>query len=478
MNTATEIRPTRKAAWAYPPAFPRFEKHAPPVKWSHSRVVQAVAALALTAGLQSQAQSIYEPYTFTTIAGKAGILGMANGTNSAARFNYPSQVAVDDAGNLYVADLDNNTIRKLTPTGTNWVVTTVAGKPGVAGGVDGTNSAARFDGPDGVVLDGAGNLYVTDWRGCTVRKVAPVGTNWVVTTLAGKEAQFGSTDGVGSAARFFAPNGLAIDRAGNLYVADGGNNTVRKVAPLGTNWVVTTLAGKAGVAGGADGTNTVASFTNPAGPALDAAGNLYLADNGADNAIRKLTPVGTNWVVATLAGKAGGHGDVDGPGSIAHFDLPTNVAVDTAGNIFVTEYYGTVRKLTPNGSDWTVTTLAGTAGVSGSADGTGATVRFNQPQGIAIDSAGSLYVADASNQTIRKGYPALVMTSPGLTTGLTGSQFGFALTGPAAGRVVIDASTDLIIWLPIWTNILTGPLSFTDSQSDTYSTRFYRARRE
>jgi sugar lactone lactonase YvrE len=280
----------------------------------------------------------------TTLAGLAGNAGSEDGTNSAARFTRPCGVALDSAGSLYVADCVNCTIRKVTPVGTNWVVTTLAGLGGTnasgnplhPGSADGTNSAARFNWPYGVAVDTNGNVYVGDQGNHKIRKVTPVGTNWVVTTLAGLAGSSGSTDGTGSAARFNYPRGVAVDSAGNVYVSDSQNDTIRKVAPVGTNWVVTTLAGLAGYAGSADGTNSTARFSNPLGMAVDSATNLYVADcfNGT---IRKVAPVGTNWVVRTLAGLASSIGSVDGTGSAARFNFPCGVAVDSAGNLYVSD---------------------------------------------------------------------------------------------------------------------------------------------
>ena len=161
---------------------------------------------------------------------------------------------MDSAGNVYVADSANNTIRKVTPAG---VVTTLAGLAGSCGSADGTGSAARFYCPAGVAVDSAGNVYVADMHNNTIRKVTPAG---VVTTLAGLAGSPGSADGTGSAARFNDPYGVAVDSAGNVYVADTGNNTIRKVTPGG---VVTTLAGLAGSAGSADGTGSAARFDYP-----------------------------------------------------------------------------------------------------------------------------------------------------------------------------------------------------------------------
>jgi hypothetical protein len=138
---------------------------------------------------------------------------------------------MDTNGSVYVAEVGSHTIRQITPLGMNWVVRTLAGLAGVAGSADGTNSAARFNWPSGVALDSAGNLYVADQVNQMIRKVRPVGTNWVVTTLAGLAGNDGSTDGTGSVARFHDPVGVAVDSTGNLYVAEWGNSTVRKGFP-------------------------------------------------------------------------------------------------------------------------------------------------------------------------------------------------------------------------------------------------------
>src|SRR5208337_1247275 len=234
-----------------------------------------------------------------------GQVGSADGTGSAARFDGPAGVAVDNAGNVYVADDD--TIRKITPAG---VVTTLAGAPGQAGSADGTGSDARFDGPRGVALDSAGNVYVADTDNDTIREITPAG---VVTTLAGAPGQVGSADGIGSAARFDDPTGVAVDSAGNVYVADYGNDAIREITPAG---VVTTLGGAQGQSGSA------AQFDRPTGVAVDRAGNVYVADSWS-NTIREITLAG---VVTTLAGAPGQYGSTDGTGSAARFDQPEGVA--------------------------------------------------------------------------------------------------------------------------------------------------------
>lgn len=262
----------------------------------------------------------------TTLAGSTA--GSADGTGSAAQFNYPVGVAVDASGNVYVADYNNSCIRKITPSG---VVTTFAGS--VSGYADGTGTAAKFTGPSSIAIDGAGNLYVSDASGNRIRKVTPGG---VVTTIAGSGA-IGSADGTGTAAQFNKPDHIAIGPDGNLYVADTYNNRIRKVTPGG---VVTTIAGS-GVASYADGTGTAAQFNLPYGLNVDSLGNLFIADL-MNNRIRKITVSG---VVTTIAG-TGDQGTVDGPAMSAQFAGPRGLVVDSARNVYIGDMYA-IRKLTP-----------------------------------------------------------------------------------------------------------------------------------
>jgi len=350
----------------------------------------------------------------STFAGTTDIFGSADGTGAAASFNNPRDVATDSAGNVYVADEGNNTIRKITPAG---VVTTLAGTAGSVGSADGTGAAASFNFPRGVTTDSAGNVYVADMFNHTVRKITPAG---VVSTLAGSAGVIGSTDAAGAAASFFLPRGVATDSAGNVYVADTSNHTIRKITPVG---VVTTLAGTAGTPGSTDATGTAARFRFPRGVATDSAGNLYVPEL-VNNTIRKITPAG---VVTTLAGTAGSVGSADGTGAAASFNFPSGVATDSAGNVYVADSSNhIIRKITPAG---VVSTLAGTAGLTGSTDATGAAARFNGPFGVATDRAGNVYVADGSNNTIRKITRAGVVNTLAGTAGTTGSTDA---TGAAA----------------------------------------------
>ena len=285
-------------------------------------------AIATTGNSQPQ------QYYWSNFAGIPGEGGNADGMGNAARFNGTWDVAVDGSGNVYAGELVNNTIRKVTPGG---AVTTLAGSPGIQGSADGTRNEAKFNSPQGVAVDKSGNVYVADRNNCTIRKVTPGG---VVTTLAGYSGVVGDADGTGSAARFNHPEGVAVDGSRNVYVADGLNHTIRKVTPDG---VVTTLAGSPGVSGNTDGIGSAARFNVPVGVAVDGSGNVYVAD-WVSRTIRKVTPGG---VVRTLAGYPGITGTADGMGSDARFHGPREIAVDGSGNVYVADANnGTIRKVT------------------------------------------------------------------------------------------------------------------------------------
>jgi sugar lactone lactonase YvrE len=314
-------------------------------------------------------------WTVTTFAGStSGENGTADGTGTTARFDQPYGITIDSDGNLYVTDIGNNNIRKITPGG---VVTTIAGSTsGEYGSTNGTGTAARFSQPRGITIDSDGNFYVTDYGNKLIRKITPAGE---VTTLA---------------VNFNDPRGITIDSAGNLYVTDSFCQNICKITP-GT--AVTIIAGNpSGVfsRGYADGTGTAAHFNEPSGITIDSAVNLYVADHLNHN-IRKITPGG---VVTTIAGRIDGFSlgtSVDGTGTAARFSGPEGITIDSAGNLYVVELSGDIRKITPGA---VVTTIArGTGGlVPGS---------FISPKGITIDSAGNLYVTDAGNHNIRKLTP-------------------------------------------------------------------------
>ena len=332
----------------------------------------------------------------------AGGFSFADGNGISAHFNSPNGLCYDSSGNIYVADKQNNRIRKITSTG---VVSTFAGS-GIAGSDDGTVTTAQFRNPVGVCADITGNIYVVESYNHKVRKISASG---VVSTFAGSDIG-GYLDGIGTSARFYFPNGLCSDSSGNIYVADSGNNRIRKITPSG---VVTTLAGSgpSGPGGYVDGIGTVAQFNSPLGICSDSSGNIYVADTN-NNRIRKITSLG---LVSTLAGSGEGN-YADGTGTAAKFYFPNGVCSDSFGNIYVADNGNNrIRKITPSG---VVTTFAGstlTSSFEGYADGTGTAAQFRNPVGVCSSSIGNIYVTDTGNNRIRK------ITSTGLVSTFAGN---------------------------------------------------------
>lgn len=390
--------------------------------------------------------------------GKTGskIYPSTDGTLAEASFWYPSGLAFDPAGNLYVADPYNQIIRKITPQG---IVSTFAGAAPAyghpqgagpsqrrmfPGSADGPSLSAQFYMPTAVASDVAGNLYVADTENRTVRKVS---TDGQVTTLAGKAGVEGSSDGLGEAARFSRIAGVAADLTGNIYVADSENGTIRKITPAG---LVTTFAGSAGDRRTVDGPGATARFVAPRGLLFDRNRNRLLVGDGVSyyntldgsGTIREITLDG---VVTTLAGLGGGYGATDAKGEAARFKNPTDVAMDTNGVVFVADSLNhTIRRITPDGG---VTTLAGTPGVAGSADGASDTARFNRPVSLALDGSGSLIVVDQDNHLIRKVSPTGTVTTLAGQAGVAGAAdgIGTAATFSHPVSVAIDASGNIYV---------------------------------
>jgi len=315
-----------------------------------------------------------------------------DGPAAEAKFKNPTAVAVDSSGNVYVADRDNFRIRKITTSEEGVVsVSTLAGRN--RGDLDGTGTAAQFNQPWGVAVDSSGNVYVADTNIHRIRKITPEGR---VTTIAGGPIDRpGFADGDGTEARFRQPQGVAVDSSGNVYVADTYNNRIRKIAPAttGEGVIVSTLAGD-GTYDYRDGAGTSAQFKYPTDVAVDASGNVYVADwNG--HRIRKITPAPTGGgvIVSTLAG----NGFVGGPPRSIY--RPAGVALDAEGNVYVAATgYGKIYKITSTG---VLSTIAG-SGTAGLRDGVGTEAQFRAPPGVAVDSSGNIYIADQYNHRIRK----------------------------------------------------------------------------
>ena len=322
----------------------------------------------------------------TTVAGNGtqNFSGDDGPAPSAQLYN-PHGVAAGPDGSLYIADSSNNRIRKVT----NGVITTVAGN-GTAGfsGDYGPALGAQLSDPEGVAVDSAGNLYIADALNSRVRKVS----NGVITTVAGGGANLGD-NGSATSAQLYSPKGVAVDSAGNLYIADTYNQLIRKVS----NGVITTVAGTGthGPSSGDNGPATSASLFSPSGVAVDSAGNLYIADTG-NSRVRKVT----NGIITTVAGTGGyGFSGDNGPATSAQLYNPEGITVDAAGNLYIADTLDNrIRKV----SNGIITTVAGngTYGFSGD-NGPATSSQLGHPTGVAADSAGNLYAADRDNNRIR-----------------------------------------------------------------------------
>lgn len=392
-------------------------------------VLCSVACLARGVA-SAAAQSAYERYEFLSPLGTLNSQGAEDGRGSAARFTNPFGIAVTNAKVGWIADADNNTIRMVDPLG---LVSTFAGAARVAGSADGDRTEARFNRPRDVEFDSAGNLYVADTFNHTIRKITSSGA---VSTLAGLAPVTGGQDGVGSAARFRGPSALAVDGARNVYVADTGNHVIRKITPDG---VVSTLAGLAQTSGSADGRGPDARFNTPRGVAVDRNGNVFVGDRS-NHTIRKIAPDG---FVSTVAGVAGAAGSADGTGRDARFNNPTQIDVDDVGNLVVSDSFNhVIRKITPGG---VVTTLAGRAGSAGFSNGIGSEARFDGPGGISVISNGEIFVVDTNNQIIRnsgttaEAQPVNIATRLRVQPGERALIGGFIITGSAPKRVIVRA---------------------------------------
>jgi trimeric autotransporter adhesin len=383
----------------------------------------------------------------STAAGN-GSIGFSGdgGEATAALLNIPWGVTIDNAGNLYFSDSGNARIRKVTPAG---VISTVAGD-GVSGfgGDGGPATAAQMRNPKGVTVDSEGNLYIADEGNHRIRKVTAAG---VICTVAGNGAGFGGDGGPATAAQLYFPSGVAVDSVGNLYIADYLNNRIRKITAAG---MISTVAGKGDYGFSGDGgAATAARLGHPSGVTVDGAGNLYFADEG-NNRIREVTTAG---IIGTVAGSGTGFGGDGGPATAARLDEPSGVVVDSAGSFYIADWGNSrILKVTPAGI---ISTVAGNGSIGFSGDGGPATAaQLYLPRSVAVSSVGDLYIADWGNNRIRIVTTGLPIITTAVITSITPSTASGGGNVPSDGGATVTARG--VCWStsanPTIANVCTG----------------------
>ena len=368
-------------------------------------------------GILFAASALSQQYTITTIAGTAGTAGFAGDGGSAlgAQLKFPTGIVIDKSGNIYIADGLNNRVRKVS----GGVITTVAGN-GTAGytGDKGQAASAELNNPIGLALDSSGNLYIADSANNVIRMVTSSG---IISTFAGNNtAGYSGDKALATGAQLFNPVGVAADAAGNVYIADTGNNVIRQVY----NGNIVTYA---------------EGFTQPDAVAADTSGNIYVADTQGRRIVKY-----SNGVYTTIAGNGYGQFSGDnGPGPNAALYDPMGLAVDSSGNVYIADTFNCrIRKLTPAGI---ITTIAGNGALFFSGDGGPATqAALHFPHGVAVDSTGNVYIADTVNAVVRElqGTLPIVSTngivnaasfatriSPGALATVFGSNFALTNAG-------------------------------------------------
>jgi sugar lactone lactonase YvrE len=361
-----------------------------------------------------------QTHSWTVFAG-ATTAGSTDGLGTAARFNQPNYLALDPGSNVFVTDTGNGTIRRISPAG---IVTTYVGVPGANLYIDGVATLARFVAPTGIFAASNGTLLITEVNSHTLRFVTATRE---VATAGGSTGLSGSIDAFLESARFSQPTGIVVDSNQNTFIADTANHTIRKVTLASA---VTTIAGTAGQVGTTDGVGNAARFNRPRGLAIDRNNNLYVTDSS-NHTIRRISPDG---IVTTVAGLGGFSGSNDGSGTGARFNTPWGVAVDGGGTLYVADTGNhTIRRITPSG---VVTTIGGVAGSAGHAEGNTTQARFASPIGLAVDSAGTIYVAVRGNHLIARGaldnQPAIV-TPPVAQTVPPNTRVEFSVSATGGG---------------------------------------------
>jgi len=369
-------------------------------------------------------------YTINTFAGN-GSPGYAgdSGPANAAQLYGPFSVAVDSSGNLYIADQFNQRIRMVDTSGN---ITTVAGDGTVGfAGDAGTATSAELNNPAGVAVDSAGNLYIADSSNNAIRKVSGGKITTIVGSTAGTPGFYGD-GGPGTQAQVSNPVAVALDAAGNLYIADAGNAAIRKLTPDGT---ISTFAGQGGAGFGGDGGfANKAQFSNPTGLAFDSAGNLYVADSG-NHRIRMIAP---NNIITTVAGSSGnGFAGDGGAATKAKLNTPRGVSVDSARNLYIADTFNNrIRVVTPYG---TIYTVAGSGASNANGDGgpaTSAGMKF--PTGVLATASGNVYVVDTQNSLVRILTP--VPGVPAVSAVQTAGAFGAAQAAAPGSWIEIYGS--------------------------------------
>lgn len=344
------------------------------IPWAFSsiRLRALLSALIITVAGNTSAGELY------TVSGSEG--GYKDGPVATALFSGPSGIAVDDKGDIFVADSKNHRIRKISSVNGTLVVSTLAGSH--RGTRDGIAAQALFNYPTGVAVDKSGNVFVAEYYGHRIRKITGSGSQALVSTVAGNDSGF--ADGALQSARFKNPAGLAVDAAGNLYVADSGNNRIRKI----TGTRVSTVAG-VGAGGKQDGPALSARFSRPFGVALDSTGSIYVADRG-NNRVRKISFADKLATVSTVAG------------NLSEFNSPYGVAIDKKGAVLVVDSMNNrIRAIIFDAQATHITTIAG-SGQGNSTDGHALQAGINYPNGVAVSPTGDIYIAEDGGDRIRK----------------------------------------------------------------------------
>ncbi|MDH5353609.1 MAG: hypothetical protein OEY09_04110 [Gammaproteobacteria bacterium] len=319
-----------------------------------------------------------------------------DGAATKATFDNPFAITIDTKNDLYVTESQRGVIRKISKDGS---VITLAQTIRSTAAYDKVGADACFYRPTGIVATPDGSLYITHSAWSIICKISADGT---VTLFSGQVETRGHQDGDASIATLYNPLGISVDKEGDIYIVDNKARTIRKISKDGN---VLTIAGISGESSHQDGPVAIASFSRPHDTAVDSIGNIYVTDFW-DHTIRK---IGLDSTVTTLAGSPDVEGYVDGVGSDSLFNVPLGITIDRMDNIYVADRYNhVIRKITPRGK---VTTYAGAGGISGYKNGIYSDAKFNLPSDLAMDSFGNLFVVDSGNKVIRKITPEGVVST-------------------------------------------------------------------